>query len=742
MNLWATLLFASTLQISTAYGENTSLRAPNPGPSITQTQIAQNDALAPPRAESAPRLIGEAEEAFNRGDYDLAITRAREAIRQKPDAVGPRRVLIYALEATGHLKEAQREIEAFSHLNPVESATEVGQIRNRIAHKYAEKVYSALERNDNADAAENAREAVRLNPDENSYHLLLTLALLKKSDYKDAVASASDALERDGQDVNAMAMRAFARQKLGDVVGANSDFDLALEQDGQPETNKRSIRLIAIDAAIAARDPGRAQKLLAGMDKDDDAVRRRWSALTSGQALAMPVTECQTTADGQTCSVAPGEPTADAGYQAASEAYEAFAARDYATALAKAREAARLSPENDRYAKLLATVQAAPTMGAPVASSTARRTGRLPVSRPAPGYEEARRIGALIDERRDKEAKAAYDHALLSGKLHSLAPLDLAYLSNRIGDKATAYEQFGIAHTRGELHDLQLVDAAYAARRMYDNEQAIELLKQAIDETGATLAPQDRFNLRREVATLSRSWGAYLNLSHGSTGALPGSPISSYAVDQFGSELYWRPPGIGYRDGAVFELFGRDFMTLHDQLGGVTGFPTAQPSLGVRWKPLSNYNLVFEAAQLFRIGTHSRSDTMLRMAYSDGAGTDLHVDVPSWWVWQGYGEIGRYLETQQTFGSFEIRAGRSYRLDAISDRLVVTPFVSVAGNLDSLLKNELAAGVGPGFNFRWWFREDRYTAPMSYLDMDVQYKFKLSKDDRAEGFFANLTVAY
>ncbi len=756
VSLVALLSFAA-FHVGIAHAEDVPSAESDTVPVVEQVQPPQSDANSaePKSAESgdvpelpltgpAFRLTNEADEAYGRGDYELAIAKAREAIRQRPDAARPRGVLINALEASGHTEEAQREIEALSHLGPTASTAEIGQVQNQIAHTHAEKVYRALERNDNADAIKNAREAVRLNPDESSYRLLLISVLLKESDYKDAIAAASDALENDSEDANSLVMRAYARQKLGDVADANKDLDQALEQDWLSDADQRSIRLIAIDAAIAARDFGRARKLLDGMDKNAEDVKSRWQALKSdsGRVLAMPATDCRVTPYGRVCSVTPGQPAPDAGYQAASEAYKAFAAHDYAAASAKAREASRLSPENEGYKKLLASILAAQKMAASVASGASGKAGRIPVSRPDPGYEAARKIGALVNEKREKEAKAAYNQALSSGKLNSLAPLDLAYLASRIGDKTTAYEQFGVARAQGKLHKLQLVDAAYAARRVYDNEQAIELLKQAIEEMGDTMTPQELFNLRREVATLSRTWGAYLSVSHGSTGAMPGGPISAYAVDQLGSEIYWRPPGIGYRDGAIFELFARNFITLHDQSGGVTGFPTAQPSFGARWKPFRNYNLVFEAARLFRFGKYSRNDTMLRVAYSDGEGTDLRVDVPSWWMWQGYGELGRYLETQQTFGSFDMRAGRSYRLDSISDRLVLTPFVGVAGNLDSLLENQLAAGAGPGLNLRWWFREDKYTAPMSYVDLNVQYKFRLSRDDRAEGLFANLTVAY
>jgi hypothetical protein len=52
--------------------------------------------------------------------------------------------------------------------------------------------------------------------------------------------------------------------------------------------------------------------------------------------------------------------------------------------------------------------------------------------------------------------------------------------------------------------------------------------------------------------------------------------------------------------------------------------------------------------------------------------------------------------------------------------------------------------VGPGFNVRYWFREDHYNAPRSYLDFGVQYRTSLGggESDRAKGWFMNMTLSY
>ncbi|MNN34399.1 hypothetical protein D3C81_1482050 [compost metagenome] len=50
--------------------------------------------------------------------------------------------------------------------------------------------------------------------------------------------------------------------------------------------------------------------------------------------------------------------------------------------------------------------------------------------------------------------------------------------------------------------------------------------------------------------------------------------------------------------------------------------------------------------------------------------------------------------------------------------------------------------MGPGVNMRYWFREDHYKAPQSYVDFSLQYRFKLSGDDRAEGVVLRTTFSY
>ncbi|MDF2811167.1 MAG: bacteriophage adsorption protein, partial [Microvirga sp.] len=66
-----------------------------------------------PLTGSAYESASQAYEAFSRGDYAAAVTKARDAIRQRPDVNRLRRLLVEALAASGDLEEADRTASGF-----------------------------------------------------------------------------------------------------------------------------------------------------------------------------------------------------------------------------------------------------------------------------------------------------------------------------------------------------------------------------------------------------------------------------------------------------------------------------------------------------------------------------------------------------------------------------------------------------------------------------------------------------
>jgi Bacteriophage N adsorption protein A C-term len=159
--------------------------------------------------------------------------------------------------------------------------------------------------------------------------------------------------------------------------------------------------------------------------------------------------------------------------------------------------------------------------------------------------------------------------------------------------------------------------------------------------------------------------------------------------------------------------------------------------VGARYKPIKDINLVFTAERLFRIGQLTTNDTLLRIGFSTDQGLDLQVTKPRWQTWQVYGEGAYFLNQGRMIISTEMRYGHTWLLNSISDRLTVYPHIVLAGDHDNkAIDHQLALGVGPGINFRYWFRESHYAAPASWLDLTVQYRLPLTHADRAKGVVA------
>ncbi|QHO78406.1 hypothetical protein ACH79_43315 [Bradyrhizobium sp. CCBAU 051011] len=358
-------------------------------------------------------------------------------------------------------------------------------------------------------------------------------------------------------------------------------------------------------------------------------------------------------------------------------------------------------------------------------------------------------INTLVELDRKPEARILFDQAIAEGRLRSIRDADLGYLAVAVGNDEEGLARFDRAHARGQLPARATIDAGYTAMRRFENSKAIAYLMEGIDAKAdgrIDINDQKLFETRRTVSDLARVWGINSSITYGKVGSAPNpfqtiTAASSY-TSQLGTEFYYRPEGIGYRNGAIFELFGRLFETLYDQSGGPTGARTTQGMVGARWKPFSNANLVFEVDKLFALGDAARDDTLLRALYSHTVGTDLRVLDASWPTWYVYAEVDRFLEKRQLVAIMEGRFGRSFRLDPISSKLVFFPHAVLAANYDDSFANREAYSAGAGASLRYWFGETKYTAPPSYWELTLQYRWRLAGDQRAQGIFAQTSINY
>jgi hypothetical protein len=116
--------------------------------------------------------------------------------------------------------------------------------------------------------------------------------------------------------------------------------------------------------------------------------------------------------------------------------------------------------------------------------------------------------------------------------------------------------------------------------------------------------------------------------------------------------------------------------------------------------------------------------------------------VPSWWTVQDYAEVGHYVSNGWNYGTGYIEAGRTWRLDTISPKLTVFPYAVVGMDYDSSINHSIPVGMGVGISSRYWFRDGFYDSPKSYVDVSVQYRWRLTGDNRAGGVFFGTVLSY
>ncbi len=318
-----------------------------------------------------------------------------------------------------------------------------------------------------------------------------------------------------------------------------------------------------------------------------------------------------------------------------------------------------------------------------------------------------------------------------------MSPADAAYAALREGDDARALELFDQAAAAGPVSANVALDSGYAARRLGERRRASAYFKQGLEAPGAEkLEPQSEFAVRREIATLDQWWGGSAIVTNGPVGLASGGLPSSSGrrkVTQAGGELFLRPDAIQPKTGGTVEGFVRYFQTLRDSPGAATGAESGQGSLGLRWRPWSTTNVVFEAARLVKMGDASRDDTQLRVAYSLDHGNEPPPTCSSWPGWRVYAEANRFIETHQTVALAEGQWGRMFRTGGDTGRGTLFPHVLLATSYDNSYARRSATSTGVGVTQRipvgpaWG---------LSSLGWSLQYRVRLAGDeDRARGFF-------
>jgi hypothetical protein len=764
-----------------------------------QPLAAASSRAAPP----TPGFVAASQgfKAYDREEFGLAAQSARQAIAQAPRRREYRLLLIDSLQRQQQLAEADQAtsdaLRTFANDNTLLMRRKA--IRRQLAVPVATQGYRALDKGNVAMAVDQARKAVAWAPEVTANQQLLISALLAARDYPGAEQAATNVLALDDSKTAPWVLRSYARERQGKKQPAQADLNRALALPGLTDGERRDLRLFAVDATLARGEPQQALAQLQALgDDDSDEVSRRRTAArmalrqkNKGVAtvvqFAPPPLECQESAFGLTCAIWPGSDH-DAGTALASQAYAALARKDPATAITLTNQAIARAPQNASYRHLLVSALTAQKR-LPEAISAASQglqadgdDARLLVTRgrlrqqtgddagarddfthalalgTLPAYEEAG-LYAAIGQRRT--ARERLQEARTNGELASVSDLQLAYLSMQAGDDEAAHGAFRKADVTTPLPPSATQDAAYNAMHMHEDDEAVAYFKRVIDGQKTAESPmsaQQLFDTRRTVGDVSRRIGltsttSYRGNSSSGLSAAPGTSSSgseSNDLLQNSTELSWRP--LGYRNGRFVELYGRITDTLWSKNSDSdTGADALQGALGVRVKPFSSVNVMAALERTFPLGSSNvDGDWLVRLGYGSSIGTDLRVDVPSWWTSQLYAEVGHYINDSRDYFNSEWQVGRSYAIGGTGSRWVTFPHIVAAIDYDSKMKSEAggdfssgnAGGIGIGNNVRYWFREDAYDAPRSYVDFSLQYRARVFGEDRAKGVFARLTYSY
>lgn len=569
------------------------------------------------------------------------------------------------------------------------------------AYTAANQAYSAYERKDYDLAIAKAREALRLRADVTRLHTLIAMAERDKKRRDQPRSAASSAVAAaPGFMAATQGYRAYDRERFG--LAAQSARKAIAQAP-----HRREYRLLLIDALqrqhlLVEADQAVGDAL--GVFANDDALLMRRKAIR--RQLAAPL---------------------------AVQGYRALQQGNAVLAVDKARQAVAWAPEiaanqqllnsalltaEDRDAPILECQES--TFGLTCATRANNAEGRAPVS-----------------------------------------DLQLAYDSVRAGDDEAAHAAFRRADASTRLAPAAAQDAAYNAMRVHKDDEAVAYFKRVIDAQATTESPmsaQQLFDTRRAVGDISRTMGltsttSYRGNSSSGLSAAPGTSNSgSQSNDQLqnSTELSWRP--LGYRNARFVELYGRVTDTLWSKNSDSdTGADALQGALGVRIKPFSSINIMAAFERTFPLGSSNvEGDWLARLGYGSSIGTDLRVDAPSWWTSQLYAEVGQYINDERNYFNSEWQVGRSYAIGGTGSRWVTFPHVVAAVDYDSKMKSGAdgdfssgnAGGIGVGNNVRYWFREDAYNAPRSYVDFSLQYRARVFGEERAKGVFARLTYSY
>ena len=654
---------------------------------------ARLTALLADRPDDAYALASRGFARMNLDMTDEAGADFQEALRHNP-AAGLKANILAALEQVEQNRAATRLVEGIAR-----SATEPS---------LADQAFEAYNSGRYEEARRLAEQALTEQPGDYYLNILLVNTFEQEKAWPKAEAILTRILAEKPDDIYALASRGFARLHQMRLTTAAEDFRLALEQGPTDDVLLNILDAIDQIKQMTALEEAAARR-----------IRPSAATIDSNSAVKLPAIQKLLTerqfeqADRQLKQLIwrnflPQEK----GLWLYLRAELLWHEENFEQALSLYQEAQYLLPEKFYQAEIwwrLAEYERGRNQ-AETAMEYARKSVELFPD------NEIRNLQAaylFLHFQRDSEAMHYFENALDIIKIipdeQAFIYMDLFYAYKRLGNNK---------RQRDRLERYIELQDSLVAKQFPKEKQSLESLYVA----------------RREHADLIREFGWYSGnyYNHRASG--------DYAF-QIINDFYWQP---WYNNGRSVQLYGQMQATLDSRYSDSGSFDgrtyhtndseyfndSVAAALGIRVDPLTEYNLILTLEKILKIGRQTRDDFRGRIGYSWDTGLELKPFEPNWLYSTFFNELTHSFQPNDDTYSGEARLGRSFRLDGLNDRLVLTPhLVSTWGYGGKEIKEKgerWYLETGLGLHLRQWYREDKYNAPQSYTDIIIQYRSGLS----------------
>jgi len=262
---------------------------------------------------------------------------------------------------------------------------------------------------------------------------------------------------------------------------------------------------------------------------------------------------------------------------------------------------------------------------------------------------------------------------------------ELAYMYEKRQEYDKAIENFQYVVQEQPNRLSSYISLANVQKKSGDSESAVASYKQAID-SATDVKPQQLKEMKHEITNSSKSFNIYAAQTarlDGDKGKGSYATVPNALYDGFGFiEFSYRPRFLP-ENTTLFANVIHDHNNLKE---------SAQPALGIRYKPLKESNLYLSAQQMFKAGKNTRKDTALRASLGVS-----NKETKSSGIYQNlYLDANYFVDNKSKvlYGNYEV--GKEYK---VKKGVTLSPYVTAGGSLsdDNAQKRHITnldAGIG------------------------------------------------